>query len=873
MKEPVAESTKAVFLSYASEDGEVAARICASLRSAGIEVWFDQSELRGGDVWDASIRRQIKACSLFVPLISKHTRARQEGYFRLEWKLAVDRSHLMSASKAFLVPIVIDDTRDDEEHVPDRFHEVQWVRLPAGQPPPAFVERVGHLLSADGGLSPIAGQRQVRSAQPIEETYFGPPPTVRLPSRIEALIGREQELAQLSQLLSQHREVTLLGTGGMGKTQCALEFARLHAGHFPDGVWFFDLAPMHSAAEWLQGLGRALAIVQLDEQVLLAQICSALAGRRALLLLDNCDQIAAAIGAQVFAVLRGVDDIKILATSRQPLSFLGERLMQLHPLALPDEVAEIEMPRDLARVEASAAVSLLITRVRMIQPGFILTSANAPSVVDICRRLDGMPLALELAAARFALLSPRQVLERLEHRFSFLASDVAGRDQRHRNLLALLDWSHSLLSPEDQRLLAWMSVFVQSWSVEAASEVTAAQGADPATGVELLASLVGKSFVAVDASLTPPRYRLLETVREFALSRLRESQDEMRARDCQLAYVRRMAEQSHHAIVSGNMGENVAQLLHEHGNIDAALQHAVMATRGGELALATVGFLLLYLKGHGAHASGRLWCLRALEIPGPADAAERGRALLTLGVTGVYQKNTHFDADDSLVQAARIAEQHNDRWAQAYACGFRALNLASDGDAEAAIALADTTAQIAHELGDPLLQGLAGLAHGWIRMLQGGYADALTALRAVRSLGHDLHQHHFIDMYIGLTAFSVGDDRAAAASWQAGMRGSLAVSNLRGVAGSIEGCAYIAARQQRYPEAARLLAFASRIRERSTPLFSFWLAHHDHAERATRAALSAADWAACTEVGRTMREEDAINQTAALLQFFSEPQA
>jgi TolB-like protein/Flp pilus assembly protein TadD len=140
-------STPTVFLSYASQDAEAAHNICQALRAAGIEVWFDQSELRGGDAWDQSIRRQIKACGLFVPVISRHTHERDEGYFRLEWKLAVDRSHLMTGNKAFLLPVVIDATREDDENVPDRFREVQWTRLPAGVTPPAFVQRVQRLLS------------------------------------------------------------------------------------------------------------------------------------------------------------------------------------------------------------------------------------------------------------------------------------------------------------------------------------------------------------------------------------------------------------------------------------------------------------------------------------------------------------------------------------------------------------------------------------------------------------------------------------------------------------------------------------------------------------------------------------------------------
>ena len=141
------ELSHAVFLSYASQDTEAARRICEALRAAGVEVWFDQSELRGGDAWDHSIRRQIKTCALFIPVVSRHTRARDEGYFRLEWKLAIDRSHLMAATKTFLLPVVIDDTRDDDEGVPERFREVQWLRLPEGLTPPGFAARVARLLS------------------------------------------------------------------------------------------------------------------------------------------------------------------------------------------------------------------------------------------------------------------------------------------------------------------------------------------------------------------------------------------------------------------------------------------------------------------------------------------------------------------------------------------------------------------------------------------------------------------------------------------------------------------------------------------------------------------------------------------------------
>jgi TolB-like protein/tetratricopeptide (TPR) repeat protein len=170
----VAEPSHAVFLSYASEDGQAAQRICETLRAAGIEIWFDQSELRGGDAWDRSIRRQIKSCALFIPIISRNTHQRDEGYFRLEWKLAVDRCHLMAADRTFLLPVAIDDTRDDDERVPERFREVQWTRLPGGETPPAFVARVARLLEPATHESPTPRDEAIRVTAPTPPRKVAP---------------------------------------------------------------------------------------------------------------------------------------------------------------------------------------------------------------------------------------------------------------------------------------------------------------------------------------------------------------------------------------------------------------------------------------------------------------------------------------------------------------------------------------------------------------------------------------------------------------------------------------------------------------------------------------------------------------------------
>ena len=244
-------------------------------------------------------------------------------------------------------------------------------------------------------------------------------------------------------------------------------------------------------------------------------------------------------------------------------------------------------------------MALLLARIQDAQSEFKLTLANAPAIVGICERLDGMPLALELAAARFALLSPEQVLERLDHRFRFLVGEVAGRDHRHRNLIALLEWGFALLSPDEQRLLAWLGVFVQGWTVEAVIDLAPTFGVSPEEAVDLLTGLANKSLASVDQSVSPPRYRLLESVREFALEQLKILGDERRARDAHLAYVLRMTEAAHADMLGARMRERIALLGPEHGNINSASEYAAGPGDNPQAALRIAGLLTLYFKAHG----------------------------------------------------------------------------------------------------------------------------------------------------------------------------------------------------------------------------------------------------------------------------------
>lgn len=711
------------------------------------------------------------------------------------------------------------------------------------------------------------GPVEKAASSPAEpRARFAPPASVRLPAPLHTLIGRGNELSQIDALLKGGRSLTVLGTGGMGKTQCALSFAQIHADRYPDGIWFFDLAPMRRADEWLQALALALAIAPAGERELLDKIAEIFADRRALLLLDNCDRLSAGVGSLAVELLRGTEQLKILATSQQQLSFVSERVLRLPPLELP----ALEQPSDeheLQQIASAPAVALLLARIHDVQSEFKLTLANAAAIVGICERLDGMPLALELAAARFALLSPEQVLERLDHRFRFLVGEVAGRDHRHRNLIALLEWGFALLSPDEQRLLAWLGVFVQGWTVEAVIDLAPAFGVAPEDAVDLLTGLANKSLVSVDQSVSPPRYRLLESVREFALEQLRILGDEPRARDAHLAYVLRMTETAHADMLGARMRERIALLRLEHGNIDSASEYAAGPGAKPQAALRIAGLLTLYFKAHGNAPLAIRLSDRAIAASSPLRSRERAQAEMCRGIS--IFTGTKVAADQPLLTAVTIAREVGDEWTEAYASGHLALWLIHFGQSEQIAEHLATVERLAEKRDDELLRGLTGLVRGWLYLAQDDTGKAIDVLRSVRGLSSDSHQHHFIGMYIGLALFRQGDFAAAAREWHEAMRDALGVAHLRGIAGSVEGCGYLAEQLGKPEEACQFLSAAEQIRQRAqSPLFSFWFRHNESAGARLRTVLGLNRYAALVSAGARMRTEDVINQAAERLQQF-----
>jgi predicted ATPase len=845
-----------VFISYASHDADVAARLCSALEAAGLSCWIAPRNVRGGESYAAAIVQAINGCRMLLLVLSRS---------------AIASSHVLR----------------EVERASSKNRTVLAIRMDdAGLPPELeYFLSANHWIDATGGtvdevLPTIiesvrgAGYRgagtldSFDSLAPSPRARFAPPPAARVPRRLDDIIGRDAELAQIAALLATHRAVTLLGAGGIGKTECALEFARLESGRYPDGVWFSDLAPMAKAADWLESLALSLSIAPGETPVLIEKVASLLFDRKALLMLDNCDRLSAEVGAIIVELLRRTERLQVLATSQRQLEFVGERVLRIPPLAFPSAAA-LHAADGLTEVAQAPAIRLLTARISAVHPAFELNARNAATLIEICRTLDGMPLALELAASRFAMLSAEQVLERLKDRFKFLVGDVAGRDLRHQTLSALLEWSYALLSADEQRLLCWLSVFLKGWSADVADNLAPSLALDADRVGELLTGLVKKSFVAVDLVAATPRYRLLESIRDFALGKLAAQGAEAAARDAHLACMRTLSRASHEAMLSQQCRECVARLNAERANIGGALE---WARRSGnhEASLEIIGSLLLYVRSHGALEAGGDWAAHALAHTADAPSRMRARVLLTLGILGVHRRTSEAETARLLAQALEVARETGDDWALGCAAAYRAMQLADSGKCDAAVELVIKARAVADTLGDDWLRGIAGLAQGWIDLGSGNLRGALSALQAVRHLSHDLHQRHFVDMYIGLSLFRLGDLRLAAAAWYISLRNAIQIEQERGMTGSIEGCAYLCAQLGHAEQALRLMSVAALSRDRKGgPLFSFWLPHHQSTLETLAAALGPGVYRRLGALGETIRYEDAVNEALDTLGRFA----
>ncbi|MEV4249911.1 BTAD domain-containing putative transcriptional regulator [Streptosporangium canum] len=651
-------------------------------------------------------------------------------------------------------------------------------------------ERLRAVLAEELGLDPspdlVALHRQV-----LTQSVAGSPSPGRtnLPTPLGALIGRDSAVAELRERLAGERLVTLSGPGGVGKTRLAIEAA---AGL--DEVWFVELAVLDrpgakdAEARLAEAVMAVLGISEGAQPV--DRLVEALRGRRTLLVLDNCEHVVEPVAALVARLLAVAPGLRVLATSQEPLGLPGEVVWNVPPLdvAAPDA--------GLGELAASGAVRLFVARAGAASRGFALDEENAADVAVLCRRLDGIPLALELAATRVRSLGVRELVRRLDDRFRLLATGHRGAPPRQQTLMAMIDWSWELLGETERSVLRRLAVHADGCTLEAATAVSGHDVLDPLT------RLVDRSLVVMTDDPAGPRYRLLESVAAYSADRLREAGEEELIRHRHLSYYLDLAEQAERRLRGADQREWLGRLDAEAANLRVALATAVHPALVGEPALRLVNALAWYwfLRGRLAEA-GRSFAV-ALAVPDSGEPALRGRALAwDAGIAFLYGDGDDGDRDRRREVALRL---HDDPGGQARAAWFLAYAGSDLGDLAAAeelvgkalpvferlddrwgtAAALTTRAKLAHVRGD--LDGLgrdAGRAAAlfaeagdrWGQLEATGWLGALAELTGDHAEAERLHRQGLRwAEELGLWAEVAG--RVAWLGWLALQRGDLSVA-------------------------------------------------------------------------------------------------
>jgi non-specific serine/threonine protein kinase len=677
-----------------------------------------------------------------------------------------------------------------------------------------------------------------------------------VPVELASFVGRARELVEVKRLLAAARVVTLTGPGGIGKSRLALRAAHQLERHFPDGVWMTELAELDDPDLVPVALARALGVYDRPEGSISDVLVAHLRERRLLVLLDNCEHLLEECRELVTSLVTGCDGVRVLCTSRERLGVPGEATVVLPALELP----AIDAPVLLAGLAEVEALRLLVERAVAVAPGFALTEENAGAAGDICRRLDGLPLAIELAAVRLASMSPGDLLARLDDRFRLLAAGRDARPGRGQALRAAVDWSHDLLGPQEQILWRRLSVFAGGFGLAAAEAVCAGAELDREQIAGLIGHLVDASILTMAQGGRHGRYRMLETVRLYGLERLRQAgEDRELARRHATWYAELISPAGRPWWGAPEQADMLDLLDAEWANVEAALDFCAGSPADAERGLRMAADLWLYWLVRGRYQIGRRHLGTFLHMV-PAPSAPRAMALWALG----FLAQTTGDHDAALAgfdEARRVSEQAGADRELAYALLGLGLVRMRLGETELAGELLAASRETMQQVDDAFGRALCLYFYATATAAAGRLADArrlaLEGLDASELAGSGFYQGN-ANALLGILEWLTGDPQAAEARVKEAVRILDRIGHRWGTATSLEALAWMAGSSGRPERAALLLgASAAVFRELGIAVPPYWQVQHDGCKAAARAALDEGRYLAYWQEGYALSRDQA----------------
>jgi predicted ATPase/DNA-binding XRE family transcriptional regulator len=695
-----------------------------------------------------------------------------------------------------------------------------------------------------------------RPSGALIEQRVTPPAIPALSIPPTSLVGREADAAEVAALLrdGETRLLVLTGAGGVGKTRLALQVANDLWADFADGVAFVDLAGVADVTLVLPIAARGLGVREESGRPLMEALRERLRGLRPLLVLDNCEHLP--LAPLVAELLAACPELRVLATSRAPLHLKGEQLYPVLPLAVPppDPLPSVE---ELLQVPA---VYLFVQRARAVRPDFELTGANARDVAAICRRLDGLPLALELAAARLRMLSPAALLALMEERLRLLTGGWADAPPRQQTLRATIAWSHDLLSPEAQVLFSRLSVFVGGFPLEAVAAV--AMEEDTFAVLAGLETLADQSLLrrTQHDPIGGPRFIILETIREYGLEMLAASGTEAASRERHARYFLDLAEEAETHLASAVEPIWLDRLEAEHDNLRTALaSFSEYGVTEHGLRLAGAMWLFWYYRGY--LTEGRRWLEQVLQSSEGVDSSARAKALLGLGALAHFQGDEQRSAE-VLEESLALSRKHGDSWTAAFALTVMG-NLAEDlGDYSRAGVLFEEARDLFQDLDDEVNTAVTIYHLGVVAYGRGDLEEASSllaqALTIAQQIG-DPWSTAITQSYLSLVACDRGDYRTAATALDESLTLLMNIGTTERIAAWLRRAAVVATASGRFSESVRIMAAASVLED----AIGITLAlperlTYERALNRSREALGEEKFSAIWATGRTMTEEQAI---------------